>query len=791
MTSIDITNVLDTDDNLLIGYNPPASYNGGPFITSSIKETRFNIKQPVQISTLNCMTPSAIASITSVVKISDVPQFVMNDDGFSSKAIDAGRPNLTKEYWSLPNGVGDIRFNQTVRINDDLYVLNDGQGNIYCDKLTAGSINTAEKVSVGSLNASTGITLGKAVDDGGGGGDGGGFEEDIITVILDPVTLIPKVPKIPSLFSTRTASIDNVATLDAVIVDTMDLWFNGLLNDLITPAEVATLSGVSAPIQNQINQIVTNNTHQDVLLVSLDTLKAPLLNPSFTGQPKAPTPISSTNTQQIATTAYVKNCISDLIGGASSNLDTLSEISAHLTAQDNSVTLAMTSLIETKVSQTDYDTKQTSQDADIASRVLQSAYDTKQSSQDGSILSLQEKDTQIDLSLNEIIDVNNTQTTSIENNANNIIAVNNFAVNNASRITTIENIGIVTQFNNINTAQSIQNNSITALQGETSALALKDIALDADISALHTKDTQLDADVVLLQNKDTALDAEIATLTSSKAPKFSPSFSGIPIAPTPVSTTNTTQIATTQFVKTAIGELINGSAETLDTLNELATALGNDPNFASTVTTSIGTKLATSTYNTEKATIESNITTNANAISANANRLTTLENSDIQSQIDSIVAVDVVQQNTLDLKANISNQTMDNLTSRQTINVAEKILPLTVSSNLLTANYANGAVFFVSNLTAAANWECLVTNVNPTSSTGCSNVITLLIDASVYHTFAATCKINGTTRTLQFAGGIDAVDMTGATTICQTISVVYSGGSGVPIAVLSSVVPFF
>ena len=129
--------------------------------------------------------------------------------------------------------------------------------------------------------------------------------------------------------------------------------------------------------------------------------------------------------------------------------------------------------------------------------------------------------------------------------------------------------------------------------------------------------------------------------------------------------------------------------------------------------------------------------------------------------------------------------------NRQTINVAEKVLPLTVSSNLLTANYANGAVFFVSNLTAAANWECLVTNVNPTSSTGCSNVITLLIVASVYQTFAATCKINGTTRTLQFAEGIDAVDMTGATTICQTISVVYSGGSGVPIAVLSSVVPFF
>ena len=288
-----------------------------------------------------------------------------------------------------------------------------------------------------------------------------------------------------------------------------------------------------------------------------------------------------------------------------------------------------------------------------------------------------------------------------------------------------------------------------------------------------------------------SLQSQITTLTSLKAPKISPTFTGIPLAPTAISSTNTTQIATTEFVKTVIEELINNAPETLDTLKELAAAFSANESAITTTANLIGEKLPISTYNTDKTTIDGNITTNTNAISAHAGRLTTLENLDIQSQIDTIVAVDVVQQNTLDIKANISNQTMDNLTSRQTINIAEKILPLTVSSNVLTANYANGAVFFVSNLTAAANWECLVTNVNPTSSTGCSNVITLLIDASVYQTFAATCKINGTTRTLQFAGGIDAVDMTGATTICQTISVIYNTDALNPVAVMSSVVPFF
>ena len=54
---------------------------------------------------------------------------------------------------------------------------------------------------------------------------------------------------------------------------------------------------------------------------------------------------------------------------------------------------------------------------------------------------------------------------------------------------------------------------------------------------------------------------------------------------------STTKIATTAFVSTAIANLIDSSPSTLNTLNELASALGDDPNFATTVTNSIGTKI--------------------------------------------------------------------------------------------------------------------------------------------------------------------------------------------------------
>ncbi|WP_206109385.1 pyocin knob domain-containing protein [Paenibacillus apii] len=89
----------------------------------------------------------------------------------------------------------------------------------------------------------------------------------------------------------------------------------------------------------------------------------------------------------------------------------------------------------------------------------------------------------------------------------------------------------------------------------------------------------LDAD--LFDGKESALFALLA----------SPAFTGTPTAPTAATGTNTTQIATTAFVRAAIAALVDSSPATLDTLNELAAALGDDPNFATTVTNALAGKL--------------------------------------------------------------------------------------------------------------------------------------------------------------------------------------------------------
>jgi hypothetical protein len=91
----------------------------------------------------------------------------------------------------------------------------------------------------------------------------------------------------------------------------------------------------------------------------------------------------------------------------------------------------------------------------------------------------------------------------------------------------------------------------------------------------------------------TQIDSKLATATASStyAPLASPALTGIPTAPTATAGTNTTQVATTAFVGTAVSNLVASAPSTLDTLNELATALGNDAAFSTTVTNSIATKL--------------------------------------------------------------------------------------------------------------------------------------------------------------------------------------------------------
>ncbi|EIV8828367.1 phage tail protein [Escherichia coli] len=78
--------------------------------------------------------------------------------------------------------------------------------------------------------------------------------------------------------------------------------------------------------------------------------------------------------------------------------------------------------------------------------------------------------------------------------------------------------------------------------------------------------------------------------TNKKAPLNSPALTGTPTTPTARQGTNNTQIASTAFVMAAIAALVDSSPDALNTLNELAAALGNNPNFATTMTNALAGK---------------------------------------------------------------------------------------------------------------------------------------------------------------------------------------------------------
>ncbi|RED54805.1 hypothetical protein [Cohnella lupini] len=96
------------------------------------------------------------------------------------------------------------------------------------------------------------------------------------------------------------------------------------------------------------------------------------------------------------------------------------------------------------------------------------------------------------------------------------------------------------------------------------------------------------------------LRANIVDHETRLAPLTSPAFTGTPTAPTAATATNNTLIATTALVQAkidlAIANLIDSAPGALDTLNELAAAMGDDPNFAATVTNAIALKLNSSAY---------------------------------------------------------------------------------------------------------------------------------------------------------------------------------------------------
>jgi hypothetical protein len=117
-------------------------------------------------------------------------------------------------------------------------------------------------------------------------------------------------------------------------------------------------------------------------------------------------------------------------------------------------------------------------------------------------------------------------------------------------------------------------------------------------SGMIADGTIVDGDIAsaagIAQSKISGLTTDLGL----KAPLASPALTGTPTAPLAATGTNTTQVATTSFVQQELAILTTGAPAALNTLDELAAALGDDANYAATITTALGNKapLASPTF---------------------------------------------------------------------------------------------------------------------------------------------------------------------------------------------------
>ncbi|EGS4700421.1 prophage tail fiber N-terminal domain-containing protein [Salmonella enterica] len=138
-------------------------------------------------------------------------------------------------------------------------------------------------------------------------------------------------------------------------------------------------------------------------------------------------------------------------------------------------------------------------------------------------------------------------------------------------------------------AQSSTAAGAAATRAEEAAKRAEDIA---DVISLE--DASLTKKGIVKLSSAADSDSEVLAATpkavktvmgevQTKAPLDSPAFTGTPTTPTPPDDAKGLQTANAEFVRKLIAALVGSVPESLDTLQELADALGNDPNFATTV----------------------------------------------------------------------------------------------------------------------------------------------------------------------------------------------------------------
>ena len=326
-------------------------------------------------------------------------------------------------------------------------------------------------------------------------------------------------------------------------------------------------------------------------------LKAALVSPTFTGTPSAPTPSYDNSSNQIATTSFVQSRISTIINSAPAALDTLTQLSAALN-NDTDYAVTITNGLSQKANITDVNNalalKANSSNVDVSLNLksdityVDSSLTLKPSfAEVDASLNLKPTFEQVDASLNAIL---NLSALDASFNTKSDITYVDASLNLKSDITYVDaSLNLKSDITYVDASLNLKADLASPTFTGTVSGVTKSMV------GLSNVDNTSDANKPISTATQSALDLK-ATITivdaslNLKADLASPTFTGTPSAPTADATANSTQIATTAFVKSAVASLVASAPATLDTLNELAAALGSDASFSTTVSTALGQK---------------------------------------------------------------------------------------------------------------------------------------------------------------------------------------------------------
>ncbi|MGT5871436.1 phage tail-collar fiber domain-containing protein [Escherichia coli] len=354
-------------------------------------------------------------------------------------------------------------------------------------------------------------------------------------------------------------------------------------------------------------------------------LKAPLASPALTGTPTAPTAAPGTNSTQISTTAFVQAALAALVNSSPAVLDTLGELAGALGNDPNFATtmanalglkapLDSPALTGTPTAPTAAKTVNTTQLATTAFvKAVVADYATKASpaltgTPTAPTASAGNNTTQlattafVQAAVAALINASPAALDTLKELADALGNDPNFATTMATALglkapldsPTLTGVPTgPTADKTVNTVQLATTAFVKAVVADYATKASPALSgiPTAPTAAAGTNTTQLST-TAFVQAAITALQTTINSALALKAPLASPALSGTPTAPTAAQTVNSTQIATTAYVKAAVAALINSSPAALDTLKELAGALGNDANFATTMANALAGKLS-------------------------------------------------------------------------------------------------------------------------------------------------------------------------------------------------------